>query len=465
MATTVIQDTSDMDTKDKSSILSSNASIKSGSTTRWEREEQEAEVDLCNRIDAFCVALWPQPSSLGQRVLNRLRTYKAFGSVLPAPQLPIVKRLRGGDLNHITSIALPSSLQKPQNDLILRVPRWDQKRLDREVATLEFLRRKTSIPLPETVATDFSSNNALEKPYVLQCQVPGSDLDSVWKELSHPQRCTIAADLGRVVRTLLSLESPVSGLIEAASTVIGHKTQFNIVPIEIEDDNLDEGEPKPDPIVDPAARRSPQATLDVFQSLFAQHRAAVLAANHGENDHEVELWDNMLSVVCQMDNIGLFKSKLNCLCHVDFHSGNIMVDITGDDAIQITAILDWDEAIFAPKFMNCRPLAWLWDDESEPRVDEDDLDPWPYELEGDNAVPSDIKKQEIKRIYEEHAGPEYMSLAYDEHWRLCRGLFRMAKDGLDGSMGWKAAERIPREWEALRQRLNGQPSESDVVQA
>ena len=196
-----------------------------------------------------------------------------------------------------------------------------------------------------------------------------------------------------------------------------------------------------------------QTTLDVFKSQFRRWRTVALVHNCGETDNEVELWDSMLKAAHEMDDLGPFRPDLNCLCQVDLHSGNIMVDNQSDMSIKITVILDWDETVFAPKSVNRRPLAWPWDDDYENQVDENILDPWPYELEGSNATPHTLEKQELKRIFEENAGPECPHLAYDEHSRLCRGLFRVAKDGLNEDSNWKAAERILRERESLRQSL------------
>lgn len=108
------------------------------------------------------------------------------------------------------------------------------------------------------------------------------------------------------------------------------------------------------------------------------------------------------------------------------------------------------------KFVNCKPPAWLWDDDYEDLLDEDDLNPWPNEPVGANALPSSWEKQELKHIFEKNAGPEYPHLAYDEHSRLCRGHFRVAKDGLDDNANWKAAERILSEWEVLCHSLTSE---------
>ncbi|KAL2041081.1 hypothetical protein N7G274_006025 [Stereocaulon virgatum] len=445
--------------RDDSSTCSANGSVRTVSTATYEREEQEAEEIFRQRIEKLCRVLWP-PKSIKDRlvnseVANHLRANMFFGSLVPVPQTPLIERLRDGDLNHITSITLPSSYGHGDRKLILRVPRWDQKRLDRNVAILNYVRWKTSIPVPTIAATDFSCDNVLQKPYVLQHRIPGKDLNTVWDDLSHLQRCTVAGELGRVIRTLLLLEHPTTGIIEAAPRSKGGVDCFSIVPYELD---LGEGEeePKAETYISLTAFRPVESTLDSFRSQFGRWRTLALKRSCGEIDNEIQLWDCMLRAVLEMEGLGLFRPNLNCLCHVDLHSGNIMVETQSDMSIRLTAILDWDEAIFAPKFVNCKPPAWLWDDDYEDLLDEDDLDPWPYELDGANALPSSREKQELKRIFEENAGPEYPHLAYDEHSRLCRGLFRIAKDGLNDNANWKAAERILSEWEILRHSLTSE---------
>lgn len=456
MATQVLQEASSLGYEDASPTRSASGSMNSVSTATYKWEEQEAEKLFCQRVEKLCQLLWPPPKSMKHRLSNRLRANKLFRSLVPAPETPLIERLKGGDLNHITGITLPSWYSEGNRNLILRVPRWDQNRLDRDMAVLDYVRQKTCVPVVTIAATDFSCSNPLEKPYVLQHRIPGSDLNTVWDNLSHSQRCIVAGELGRIVRTLLSLESPVAGIIEAAPASTGAADSFSIVPFELDmngDDLVDEPKAKAKAFIDVTAPPTRQTTLDIFKTQFERWRTVALAHNCGSVDNEVELWDSMLKAVHDMDDLGLLRTDLNCLCHVDLHSGNIMVRSQTDMSIEITAILDWDEAVFAPKFVNCMPPAWLWDDEYENHFDENDLDPWPYELEGANTTPPTLEKQEIKRIFEEHAGPEYPHLAYDEHFRLTRGLFRVAKDGLDDSNKWKAVERILGEWETLRQSL------------
>ena len=342
-------------------------------------------------------------------------------------------------------------------NLIVRVSRWDQHRLDRQVAILSFVHQKTTIPVPIVSATDFTCNNALQKPFVLQRWVSGSDLQTIWTDLSHSQRCKVASELGGIIRSLLSVERTCAGVVEARLRSIPCNDNFHIVLFEVgdQDEHEETNETGLEARQKPRVLRESQNTLEFFQSQLGRWRAVASEASCGEIDNEVTLWDSMLKAIHEMEALGLFEKMLNCLCHVDLHPGNIMAQVQPDGTIAISGILDWDEAIIAPKFMTCMPLAWLWDDAvfGEHRYDDEGLDPWPYELEGANATPPTLEKQELKSTSDEHAGPEFRRLAYDETYRLCRGFFRIVKEGLNDNQSWKSAERILTEWACLRQSL------------
>lgn len=438
---------------------SSNASIQTVSTATYERQEQEAEDAFNQRIEKLCRDLWPLPISIKHRFLAsqaaaRLRTNKFFGSFVPAPQTPLIQHLKGGGFNHITSITLPSSYDKGHRNLILRVPREDKSRPDQQVATLNFIQQRTSIQVATIESTDFTCNNAIGKPYVLQRRIPGRDLDSVWDDLSHSQRCLVAKEVGRLIKILLSVESPFAGTIETATnSSYTSAEQPNIVPFKLTGalEELAE-ELKPDSAIVAGASRSRGTTLEFFEYYFLRWRSFALAQSLGEIDCDIELYDDMLKVVREMDDFGLFKPDLNCLCHLDLHPRNIMVEFHSGDSIQVTGILDWDEAVFAPKFVNCQPPGWLWGYDKDTHT-ENSLLPWPYELEGANNTPLALEQQELKLLFDDQAGPEYSRLAYNESSRLIRGLYRIATLGLTANWYNTAAERIVKQWNVLRPTL------------
>ena len=412
------------------------------------------------RVEKLCHVLWPPQKSIRLLLLNSkiagiLRVNKVLNMLVPSQGAPLIERLSGGDYNRIVGITLPHSKREEHGDrdLILRVPRWGQGQTERVVATLTYLRQNSSIPIANVVAKDFGSENPLGSPFVIQDRIAGSDLEILWDDLNHLQRCTIAREVGRVVGGLLRLESPVTGHIETAVKGSLTAEQHTVAPFDLKSADGDEfEEPEPQNASMRETRRESQTTLDFFKCQIGRWRAVDVARNAPMVDRTVGLWDGMLKTVEEMNDVGLFKSDRHCLCHVDLHPRNIMAKIHPDGSIQITGILDWDEAVVAPKFVNCEPPGWLWgfDPDELPRKD---VPTWPYEIPGAGNVPSTAEEQELKRIFEEHAGSEYSSLAYDEHFRLSRGLFRIAVFGLTSSENFHAAERIISDWARLRQEL------------
>ncbi len=441
-----------------SPMRSSSSSIQTTSTAAYEQQEQEAQDAFNRRIEKLCQDLWPLPTSIKHRILAshaaiRLRTHKFFRSFIPAPQIPLIQHLKGGGFNHITSIVLPPSYPEGHRNLILRVPREDDSRPDQQVATLDYVRQRTSIPVATIEATDFTCNNAIGKPYVLQHRIPGIDLDSVWDDLSHSQQCTVAREVGLLMKTLLSVECPTAGTIEAASNSLYASEVPMIVPFMLKDAHgnlVEKLEPKS--VMDAGTSHSRKTTLDFFEHYLSRWRKHALAESLGEINCDVELYDDMRKVVREMDDLHLFEPDSNCLCHLDLHPRNIMVEIHPDGSVRITGVLDWDEAVIAPKFVNCQPPGWLWGYDKDTHT-ENSLLPWPYELEGANITPSTPQQQELKTIFDEHAGPEYPQLAYDESSRLIRGLYRIATLGLTANWYYTAAERIVKEWNILRPTL------------
>ncbi|CAD6592663.1 MAG: hypothetical protein ASARMPREDX12_006342 [Alectoria sarmentosa] len=442
-----------------STTRSSDASVLTVSTATYERQEQEAEDAFNRRIEKLCQDLWPLRTSIKHRFLasqvaTSLRTSKIFHLFVPASQIPQIQHLKGGGFNHITSITLPSSYHEGHRNLILRVPREDKSRPDQQVATLNYVRQRTSIPVAIVEATDFTCNNAVGKPYVLQHRIPGRDLESVWDDLSHSQRCVVAREVGRLIQNLLSVASPFAGTITATAADSCTSAELpNIVPFLLEDalgDLVEELEPQN--AMGAETARSRETTLEFFEYYLSRWKNSALLQSHGEIGYDIELYDEMLKVVREMDDLGLFKPDTNCLCHLDLYPRNIMVEFHSEDSIRVTGILDWDEAVVAPKFVNCQPPGWLWGYDKDTHT-ESSLLPWPYELEGANNTPLTLEQQELKVIFDSHAGPEYPRLAYDESSRLIRGLYRVATLGLTANWHNTAAERIVKEWNVLRPTL------------
>lgn len=422
--------------------------------------EQEPFHLFKSRVEELCQILWPLQEPVGlswvnSSILKYIRANRFLSLIVPSPKPPLIERLRGGDYNRILGITLPSSKwgERSQRNLILRVPRWDRGQTAREVATLDYLRQNSSIPTARVVTSDCSNENVLGTPYVIQDRIPGTDLEVLWNDLNHVQRCTIAREVGRVIRSLLALESPVTGHIEASAETTKDSEPHTIAQFDLKsaDGSVIE-EPQQGSSTVVGQTRERQTTLQFFQYQIGRWRAVDVAEDAPAVDEMVDLWDGMLEVVEQMNDLGLFKSNSHCLCHVDLHPRNIMAKIESDASVRVTGILDWDDAVVAPKLINCEPPGWLWGFDPDD-VPYEGLPIWPYEIPGANDEPSTPEDRELKRIFEEYAGPEYFTLAYDEHCRLGRGLFRIAVAGLTSSENFHAAKRIISDWARLREDM------------
>ena len=454
IATTALQDTNS-----DSPVASDNDSIESisensdSSTLRYDQTSYEL---FEPRVESLCQKLWPPHKSMLQTLANSkfatcTGATKLLNLFIPVPEVTKIERLRGGDYNRIVGITLPLSKSDMNHncDLILRVPRWGQGQLGRAVATLDYLRLHSSIPVAKVVAKDLSKENVLESPYMIQSRIPGTDLEILWTDINHSQRCTIAQELGCVTKCLLALEFPVTGHLESSSAGAGTVESHTIFPFDLKSadgDPFKESEQQAPP--SNGAHRQNQSTLDFFKGQIGRWRAVDVARGTRMVNRTVGLWDSMLKVIEDMNDLGFFQTNNHCLCHVDLHPRNIMVEIQPNSTVKLTGILDWDESVVAPKFMACEPPGWLWGFDSD-SLPHGDVPSWPYEISGANDTPSTIEEQELKRVFEEQAGTEYLKLAYEEEHRLSRGLFRIAVFGLTSSENYNAAERIISDWTRL----------------
>ena len=157
------------------------------------------------------------------------------------------------------------------------------------------------------------------------------------------------------------------------------------------------------------------------------------------------LWDSLIDAAEEIDRYGLFKDDKMSLCHLDLQPRNIMAEIQKDQSLKITGCLDWDSAVFAPKFVGCAPPRWLWADEEGEYNEDDEL--------GANDVPSTPEKQELKSIFEQAVGADYIEYAYAAQYPLARMLFRIAKDGVWLNEHLASVDKFMAEWDSLRNSL------------
>jgi hypothetical protein len=103
----------------------------------------------------------------------------------------------------------------------------------------------------------------------------------------------------------------------------------------------------------------------------------------------------------------------------------------------LTGILDWDSALFAPKFMSTRAPFFLWTDEGVDELEEGDA-----LLES-----SDAEVRDYKRVFETVVGEKFCEAAYRPEYIFARRLWRFLVGGIRSGGDAFLAEMLVKEWE------------------
>ena len=425
--------------------------------------------EYTHQVKELCHLLWPSPPKILQavkisrveRLLGKNRVAEMFlpkrshsaRASTPPPKEFTIHRLRGGGYNRIIGITINNTTDEEPEQLILRVPRFDNTRPDREVAVLRFMREYTTVPVPEIKHMDFTSNNPLKKCFVIMDRIPGHDLQDrasplYYPNLNHEQKCTFTKEFALTLLKLHGIMHPLPGLIEASTDgnddrgfTVRHLDLVTLCGSAEEKDlnsehRLFQRRPFVEDWEPPKLPPLEQRTYYFMIAQFGRWRAMELS-----RDPAVIVWskhyDRLATMAMQMDELGFLGYDLNCLTHLDLVPRNIMADIKSDGSLSITGILDWDSAIFAPEFVGCSPPSWLWAwNEDE---DED------YEKHA-NDTPSNPEDREIKKVFEETVGDSFLSYAYKPEYRLARVLFRYAQSGITSSTDFEEIEVLLKDW-------------------
>ncbi|CAF9937468.1 MAG: hypothetical protein HETSPECPRED_000550 [Heterodermia speciosa] len=389
-----------------------------------------------------------------------------------------IERGPGGSYNRIIVITILKSHSPTASDhFILRIPRFDGARIDREIATLRFVRWYSGLPVPDVLASDSTTENVLQLPYVIQDRLQGVSLQKIFPNLSHQQKMWVARSIGTVLNELFNLISPVSGIIESPDPVkvdqsvmifgqqhdslfrrayrglwksdldafvvrpFDNLVAFVVRPFDIKGPNDEPGAAKT--LATKTKTRFPSE--DVLQMLIEQFMRwkADWLDSYPEDGTMGSYYDRFSATAKEMQHLGLLENDSEfSLCHLDLAPRNILVKVTTEDSssdVSLTGILDWDSAVFAPRVMSCTPPSWIWawsDDESEDEA-------------AANDVPPTTAAQELKSTFEDAVGRRFLRLCYEPHHRLARKLIRLAIFGMHSNEELKDADDLLAEWEKM----------------
>lgn len=454
------------DAETLSLVRSMSQSHRSVSQTSTEEYCQNPFEEFSLQVKELCEQLWtvhPTPEDNNNSASPADKGIPSTAGPL-GPKTFTLERMKGGGFNRVIGIDTTDSRAESAEPsrLVLRVPRFFHARPDRDVATLRFVRQYTSIPVPEVVMYDFTKNNPLDSPYLVQARIPGHTLQNdpgptYYPNLSHKQKCIVAKELGRLLREIQAVEHSSPGLIEAG-TNDGSGQDYIVRHLEISagsagidaELDLNTNHPffqsriyaaNPDASEGLPGESIPfkESTYYFLLVQFGRLRASELRRDPAM----IGWWDyyERLAVMArQMDDLDLLGDGKNCLCHLDLNMAprNIMAHVDADESLTISGILDWDSAIFAPRFVGCVPPMWIW--------------AWSDEEEDEshaNDTPDTAEQQELKQLFEDAVGPKFLEFAYRPEYRLARRLFQFAMDGMRTSEEITEVDSLLAEWATI----------------
>jgi thiamine kinase-like enzyme len=111
-----------------------------------------------------------------------------------------------------------------------------------------------------------------------------------------------------------------------------------------------------------------------------------------------EIWDGFAAISKALEVRGFLNGPC-VLVHGDLREYNLLAEVRNPTQVDITGVIDWDEACFAPQFMAYQSQFWLWISEN---ASSDDLE------DETNALlePETDDDRVFKSVFLEHASAE-----------------------------------------------------------
>lgn len=353
---------------------------------------------------------------------------------------PLVEHMYGGSFNRVSKLTFAPS----GDQYVLRVPRnnenpeetarnvMDQVAINGYVATL--------LPVPEIVAYDSTDENAIETPYVIQKLAPGQRLDEVLEnEVLTSEDClqitSIIADIFVRMQRVLK---PINGRFVSSPNIPHRCDDVSILsPFGL--------------AVAPFKIDGWEVPGSNLSGSVADFMEAIIALRYEKENNEILLpfWSRLGQISQEMKSRGFLICEQPVLWHWDFAPRNILVGRTpGNNNWEVTAVLDWDGVLSAPRVLTREPPVWLWHlgDESTQAT-----------LENGFEVPRVLKIEEeiIKQHFEDcllKAGIDieaYRADAYG-HGRWVRRLFSFLQleNAFLYNKDWEKYDLFINEWDS-----------------
>ncbi|KAF5970892.1 hypothetical protein FCOIX_10115 [Fusarium coicis] len=269
----------------------------------------------------------------------------------PLPEHAIQALLQALRLPHATSISNPQTtaqyhsvyfltlppieLSRGHTDLVLRVAgnHLPKIKTTNEIGVMTWLSKNTTIPLPEVIAYDVSTNNPIAHEYTLLSRIPGVTLSDIYGSLSDKQQSDILDQLMGFITQLQAHEFDGLGG-RGHSGVLGPFETVQSLNIE-----------------------GPYNTYGDYMSAHVM-KYIRLIRTHPSLEFMRDIIPRLINFVNALRRYANTVNNIKLrLAHKDLHFANMMYDpSTG----KITGILDWEFAGVVPSPSWNPRRSFLW---------------------------------------------------------------------------------------------------------
>jgi hypothetical protein len=308
---------------------------------------------------------------------------------------------------------------------VVRIPRADEADhgdadMRHKIAIVRGLEGKLDVPIPRIVAFDLMGVNVLGAPYTLETRLRGRSLQGLVGNGTALEAHNVSSlkQVVKLVEKLAEATAPYAGdVAEKFGDCIDQRLCSSQIPIRLFEFPFDAGK------LVAGADRTPLAFMLKLVDLWIEYDT-----EHWPDENTFVIWSQIKGIPHSLERRGFLGQTFH-LSHGDLAPQNILAEIVDDSTIEITGVVDWDFACFAPKFCAYRPPMDLWSG-------------------GEDAAVKEFTKELIE-IFKETASTEYVRYAFSKEAKLGRKLWLTLLEGLveDSRRAW--ALQIIWDWNRL----------------
>ncbi|KAF5383119.1 hypothetical protein D9615_005056 [Tricholomella constricta] len=261
-------------------------------------------------------------------------------------KLALAKKLTRGRYHEIYTLHCPER----QWSCIARLSRFQESpsKLSSEVATMEYVRTHTRIPVPKVYCHDFSTCS-VGVQFVVMERMPGQHLYRIWEDLTLDHKMAALSQIAQVLGQLSQLEFQEIGSLTE---------DFKVGPL-IRIDNLDDLNPT-------TSLTGPyKSTFDYLASFIDGESSRFADTPDDVGPILVDVKTTIQEYCVRRASSSTIRPPFR-LYHDDFDAQNMLFsNPTNDEPPRLTGIIDWEYAHTAPLYFLYEYPIFIQDNDCE----------------------------------------------------------------------------------------------------